>query len=242
MDGSLHALYGEFALWWPLLSKPDEYAEEADFFRSELQKAGVPSPKTLLELGSGGGNNASFLKAHFQMTLVDLSPAMLAVSKQLNPECEHVVGDMRTVRLNRLFDAVFVHDAIMYMATRDELRSAMETAYDHCRPGGVALFVPDCVRETFSPSTQHGGHDGEGRALRYLEWTYASETDVSSYRVAFAYLMRDEDQQVRMQAEEHVVGLFGRDEWRQLLEVVGFEIDVVIDPYGRDVFIGRKTL
>ncbi len=242
MDGSLHALYGEFASWWPLLSKPEDYVEEAEFFRSVLQDAGMPSRGTLLELGSGGGNSASFLKTHFQMTLVDLSPAMLDVSRQLNPECEHRVGDMRTVRLNRLFDAVFVHDAVMYMATRDALRSAMETAYDHCRPGGVALFVPDCVRETFSPSTQHGGHDGNGRALRYLEWTYASETDDSSYRVSFAYLMRDQDQPVRMQAEEHVIGLFGRDEWRQLLEAVGFEVEVVIDPYERDVFLGRKTV
>jgi SAM-dependent methyltransferase len=233
-------LYREFAPWWPLLSKPDDYAEEADFFRTTLQEACAPVPKSLLELGSGGGNNASFLKSHFQMALVDLSSEMLAVSRQLNPECEHIVGDMRTVRLDRLFDAVFVHDAIMYMKTRDELRRAMETAYVHCRSGGVALFVPDCVRETFAPSTQHGGHDGDGCALRYLEWTYPSETNGSSYRVAFAYLMRDPDRQVRMQAEEHVFGLFGRDEWRQLLAAVGFEVEVLIDPDERNVFIGRK--
>ena len=65
----------------------------------------------MLELGSGGGNNASHLKAHFQLTLVDLSPAMLAVSRALNPECEHLQGDMRTVRLGRRFDAPTDHIA-----------------------------------------------------------------------------------------------------------------------------------
>ncbi|MEA2702730.1 MAG: hypothetical protein QOD63_675, partial [Actinomycetota bacterium] len=68
----------------------------------------------MLELGSGGGHNAVHLVADFAMTLVDLSDQMLDVSRRLNPGCEHVVGDMRTVRLGRSFDAVFVHDAVDY--------------------------------------------------------------------------------------------------------------------------------
>ena len=70
-------------------------------------------PGTLLELGSGGGNNASHLKARFNCTLTDISPDMLALSRTLNPECEHLEGDMRTLRLGRTFDVVFIHDAIV---------------------------------------------------------------------------------------------------------------------------------
>ena len=81
--------------------------------------------REVLELGSGGGNNAVHLKAGFDLTLVDLSAEMVAVSQPLNPECDHVVGDMRTVRLGRTFDAVFVHDAVAYMLTEDDLRAAM---------------------------------------------------------------------------------------------------------------------
>ena len=64
------------------------------FFREVLTE--VCAPRTVLELGSGGGNNASHLKAQFRMTLVDRSPGMLAVSRALNPECEHVEGDCAT--------------------------------------------------------------------------------------------------------------------------------------------------
>src|SRR5205085_10089003 len=113
----------------------------------------------VLELGSGGGNTASHLKKHFSMTLVDRAPGMLAASKTLNPECEHIAGDMRTARLGRTFDAVFIHDAIMYMLTEADLRSALQTARVHCAPGGAALFVPDWMKETFAPRTGHGGHD-----------------------------------------------------------------------------------
>src|SRR4029450_819157 len=164
------AMYGELAGWWPLLSAPAVYAEEAEIYRGLLAGAGDRPPETVLELGSGGGNNASHLKAHFQLTLVDLSPGMLEVSLELNPECEHVQGDMRTVRLGREFDAVFIHDAVGYMTTEDDLRLAIETPAVHCRPGGAALFAPDHLRENFRTGTDYGGHDGDGRPARLLEW------------------------------------------------------------------------
>jgi ubiquinone/menaquinone biosynthesis C-methylase UbiE len=128
---SLPRLYRQIPDWWPVLSTPEEYAEEAEIYRDTLVTSASAPIHTLLELGSGGGNNASHLKKHFQMTLVDLSPGMLEVSRKLNPECEHLPGDMRTVRLGRLFDAVFIHDAIAYMTSAEDLKSALATAYVH---------------------------------------------------------------------------------------------------------------
>ena len=181
-DAGNPRMYNELASWWPLLSSPDEYLEEATFYAKTLLAAAERSSRTLLELGSGGGNNASHMKKQFQqVVLVDRSPGMIAVSKALNPDCEHVVGDMRTVRLNRQFDYVFVHDAIVYMTTTADLRQAVETAFVHCAAGGVAVFAPDHVRETFRPSTDHGGHDGTDRAMRYLEWTWDPDPADSTY-------------------------------------------------------------
>ena len=55
---------------------------------------------------------------------------MLALSRALNPECEHLAGDMRTLRLGRVFDAVFVHDAVCYMTTRADLREFIQYVGD----------------------------------------------------------------------------------------------------------------
>src|SRR5436309_14088852 len=121
----LPKLYGELASWFHLLSSPPDYAEEAEFARSLLVEASSTPPVTVLELGSGGGNNASHLKAHFKMTLVDLSSGMLELSRKLNPGCEHLQGDMKTLRLERTFDAIFIHDAIMYMTNDADLRLAL---------------------------------------------------------------------------------------------------------------------
>jgi chemotaxis methyl-accepting protein methylase len=63
---------------------------------------------------------------------------------------------MRTVRLGRAFDAIFVHEAVMYMTTEDDLRAALTTVAIHLTPGGVALVAPDATTETFRearPST-----------------------------------------------------------------------------------------
>ena len=77
-----------------------------------LQEAASIPIKTVLELGSCGGNNTSHLKARFKMTLTDLSPAMLDLSRGINPECEHIQGDMRKLRLGLIFEAIFIEDAV----------------------------------------------------------------------------------------------------------------------------------
>ena len=216
-------LYDDLASWWPVLSHPSHYEEEAGHFARALASGATGEVREVLELGCGGGNNASHLKRHFAMTLVDLSPGMLAVSRSLNPECEHVEGDMRTVRLDRTFDAVFVHDAVIYMTTEDDLRAAIETAYVHCRPGGVAVFAPDVTRENFKPHASHGGHDGEGRSMRYLEWTYDPDPDDSTYLCVMAYLLKEGEALPEVVRDVHEVGLFSTETWMRLLREVGFE-------------------
>ncbi len=233
-------LYDELAEWWPLLSAPADYAAEAAFLVRVLTESCIPPPRTLLELGSGGGNNASHLKAHYAMTLVDVSPSMLAVSRVLNPECEHLEGDMRTLRLGRKFDAVLIHDAIMYMTSEADLRAAMRTAFEHCSAGAVALFLPDCVRETFVALTQHGGHDGSRRSLRYLEWTVDPNPNDSSYLVDFAILLRDENGETRVVHDRHTEGLFARADWMRLLREAGFEPLVIVDDWQRDLFVAKR--
>ena len=236
-------LYGELAEWWPTFSTPEGYREEAAFFKRVLTRSSTPPPRTVLELGSGGGNSAFHLKARFDMTLVDLSPNMLAVSRALNPECEHMEDDIRTVRLGRTFDAVFVHDAICHMTTESDLRAAMEAAFVQCRPGGVALFVPDFVRETFVDNVDQGGNDTVRGSVRFLQWTTDPDPTDTTYFVDFAILIRDGDGEMRVEHDRHTYGLFTRADWRRLLRDVGFVLKTpraMLDDLGRDVFVGSR--
>ncbi|HSS95213.1 MAG TPA: class I SAM-dependent methyltransferase [Candidatus Dormibacteraeota bacterium] len=231
-------LYDELAEWWPVFSDPKEYRREAAHIMRVLRKSTGPPPRTMLELGSGGGNSAFHLKAYFAMTLVDLSPPMLLVSRKLNPECEHIKGDIRTLRLRRTFDAVFVHDAICHMTTEPDLLAVMQTAYEHCSPGGVALFVPDFVRETFVAGTDQGG---TGR-LRFLQWVFDPDPTDTTYLVDFAIVLRDQEGEARVVHDRHVQGLFPRARWLHLLREVGLKAVVVKDDEVRDLFLARRPL
>ncbi|MBN1535621.1 MAG: class I SAM-dependent methyltransferase [Anaerolineales bacterium] len=240
-------MYSDLAHYFHLLTAPEDYAEEAAFYCRVLTEACIKPPRTLLELGSGGGNNASHLKSVFQLTLTDLSSHMLALSQTLNPECEHIQGDMRTLRLERLFDAVFIHDAITYMTSLDDLQKALETAFIHCEPGGAALFAPDFTRETFRPATEHGGHDGKKQGMRFLEWTWDPDPHDTTYLVDYAFLLRNEQGVMHMEYDRHELGLFSRLDWLHLIEEVGFQAKALPFEHseakpGDEIFLGIKTI
>jgi SAM-dependent methyltransferase len=206
-----------------------------------IAKASDRAPRHVLELGSGAGNIASHFKRRFAMTLVDLAPQMLGVSKALNPECEHVKADIRTVRLGRTFDAVFVQDAICHMTTEADLLAVMETAYGHLRPGGVAMFVPDEVRETFAGTTDHGGNDADRGSVRFLQWIWDPDPRDTTYLVDFAIFIRDDKGGTRLVHDRHTYGVFPRAKWRSLLRQAGFKlINIAPADHGRDVFLARR--
>ncbi len=239
-------LYSELADWYPLLTPVVDYVEEAAFYRALFEAHCRKPPRTLLDLGSGGGHNAAQLKASLSCTLVDLSPAMLAISRRLNPECEHIQGDMRSVRLGREFDCVLVHDAVSYMTTRGDLAAAVATAFAHTAPGGVALFQPDFVTETFTPGTESGGSDAEGCGLRYLEWRWIPDSMIGMYVTDMAYLLRDTTGAVEVVHDRHVMGLFSRVLWLELIATAGFEPLAVpfehssFSDTGHEVFLGVR--
>ncbi len=222
-------LYHDIADWWPVISPPEEYAEEAALYVDMIRTSAHRQVREVLELGSGGGNNASYMKRSFSMTLVEPSDGMRENSRRLNPECEHLAGDMRSVRLGRTFDAVFVHDAVMYMTTEDDLRATLEAVAVHLSPGGVALVAPDATMESFTEATEHGGgENASGRRARYLEWTLPPEPGQTTYTVHYAFLLREPDGSVRVVHDVHREGLFPRATWLKLFEEV--ELDAALAP------------
>ncbi|MGQ0733530.1 MAG: hypothetical protein ACT4QD_07730 [Acidobacteriota bacterium] len=129
----------------------------------------------------------------------------------------------------------------MYATSPDDVRAVLATAARHCRSGGTLMIVPDCVRESFEPTTSHGGEDGDdGRALRYLEWTWDPDSSDHTCEVAFAFLMREADGRVHTDSDRHQFGVFARADWLQWLSDAGFDGRSRLDPWKRDVFLGVR--
>lgn len=222
-------MYRDLTQWYDLIDPRSDHADEGAVYGELLAAAarGRPGSRpTLLELGAGAGNNAWYLKSEFDCTLTDLSPGMLALSRLQNPECEHIEGDMRTLRLNRQFDAVLIHDAIVYMTSESDLADAVSTAYVHTRPGGTALFAPDATKESFTESTHLIGADDGDRSLRGIEWSWDPDPDDTEVRVEYALVTRAGGE-VRSFLDRHVEGLFPVATWQRLLSSAGFDVEQV---------------
>ena len=246
---TLNRLYNDLAWLWPVISPPEEYAGESVYWRRALwDNLGVGRHR-ILELGVGGGHNLSHLTRHFQATAVDISPQMLRLSTGLNPRVDHYLGDMRSVRLGRTFDAVLIHDAVSYLLTEEDVRNTLETAGVHLRPEGVLLIGPDWVREDFDGSTPK-----EFRWVRKKgsvevtieEYLHDPDPDDTQIESVYTYTIREigrEDGQDRVEKDTHTTGLFPIATWTRLMGEAGFGVEVSRLPpnrggYGGVLFTG----
>jgi SAM-dependent methyltransferase len=242
----MRTFYETLAAWWPWISPLEDYESEMQQV-IRLIEARSPSARTMLELGSGGGHNAYYLKQRYAMTLTDIHEAMLSQSKRLNPDCEHVQGDMRTLALATTFDLVFAHDAIDYITSEADLDLVARNAHRHLRPGGLFVCMPDHVRERFEPGTECGGSDSDdGHAIRYLEWTPEVVPGATTSTTVYSFVAREADGTLRSFVEEHVCGLFPEATWVAILERAGFavevldEMDVEDERTPRRIFCARR--
>jgi hypothetical protein len=194
-------LYYELAHLWPWVSDRADYAEEAEHWRRALRDGLGPGRHRILELGVGGGHS-------------------------LNPEVELHVGDMRTVRLNRTFDAVLVHDAIAYMRSEQDLRAAFTTAAAHLRPYSLFITTPDFVKETYRDGAcfqSQIAHDGI--QLTLVEYEYDTDPGDTEITALLLCIIR-QGSDVRVEEDWHTLGLFPKQTWIDLMTSCGFDVEV----------------
>jgi SAM-dependent methyltransferase len=222
-------LYHDLAWLWPMWGAPEEYADYCSHVMRLIHDHAQGPVQSLLNIGCGGGKNVFNLKRECEVIGLDLSPRMLALARELNPECEFQQGDMRTFDLDRTFDALLVDDAITYMATRAELQAAFAAAWRHLRPGGVMVVTPDDTKETFvqnhtvvTPATAK--IKPANVDVVFVENNYDPDPEDDHYEATIAYLIRD-DGNLRIETDRHIHGLFALDVWRDTLADVGFSVD-----------------
>lgn len=218
-------LYGDLAWLWPYLSFPEDYAEEASHWRDALRDKLDDGRHHILELGVGGGNNLSHLTCDFDATAVDLSQGMLAHSKKLNPSVDHHVGDMRSVRLGRTFDAVIIHDAIDYLLSEEDIRKTLQTASVHLKTGGILVTAPDYFVETFhSPDVSMQTKSRDGIELAFTQYGYRSSEDSPIVENIMTYFIL-RDGKLTVELDRHTTGLFSLMAWQRLFEDGGFAFE-----------------
>jgi SAM-dependent methyltransferase len=243
----LPRMYTDMAEYWTLISDPADYAQQAAHWRQALHARldrDRHRPARLLELGIGGGNNLSHFVEEFQAVGVDLSARMLEQARRIVPAVRLVQGDMRTVRLGETFEAVLIHDAIMYMTTADDLRAVFETAQAHLAPGGLLLTAPDWVRETFPgthAATNTASDEAGDTTLTIFEYEYDPDPSDTTMVYRVWYLLR-RGGELTVTDDHHTLGLFPRATWLTLLDEAGFDVELIDYPGDREAHLYSGVL
>ena len=258
-------LYHDLAWLWPHLSPPGHYVAEAAHLDALLAEHLGNAPQRILELGAGGGHTLVHLDARtggrHHTVAADLSPEMLVHAAALIPGLETHAADMRTMRLNQAFDAVFIHDAIDYLVTEDDLRQTFETARAHLRPGGLLFVAPTYLTETFEDNevahdgttvdrtgAQGFGTEADRSAasdpinLTYFTYIHDPDPTDTTFEMILLYLVRDlTTRKVEVIEDRHTLGLFPYETWTSLMEQAGFDVQP-IDPAedaAWELFLGK---
>src|SRR5512139_1278741 len=149
-------VFGTYSRYYNLFYRDKDYTGEAEYVHGLIQQH-RPGAGSLLDLGCGTGRHAFLLaEKGYAVAGVDRSEEMLAVANSQVATAVRVearspvavppafhLGDLRTVRLGRTFDAVVsLFHVMSYQTTNNDLREAFATAREHLAPGGVFIF--DC--------------------------------------------------------------------------------------------------
>lgn len=139
-------VFREYARYYDLLYRDKDYAGEAAYVHNLVQHY-CPGAAALLNLGCGSGRHDRELAGlGYHVAGVDLAEEMLEVARQESgglAGVEYHLGDVRSIRLGRCFDAVVsLFHVMSYQVTNDDVLAAFRTAHDHLSPGGLFLF--DC--------------------------------------------------------------------------------------------------
>ncbi len=243
--------YNELAWTEDWLADPAEYEDEVKAYVDLIQRTASESPRTLLHLGSGAGGHDTIFKRHFAVTGVDLSPGMLNKARKLHPDIEYIEGDMRTLRLDRQFDAVAIPDSIDYMASAEDLEQAIQTAVMHLKPGGV-LLVTAKTKEVFQNNNFVYSGEKDNIHITLFENNYSNPFHPNTYEATLVYLIRQQGE-LTIHTEQQLLGLFPQATWDDAFKHAGItmqktSLDGIYDPYLLNdgeyplvVFVGRKT-
>ncbi|MGB2203300.1 MAG: class I SAM-dependent methyltransferase [Pseudooceanicola atlanticus] len=100
-----------------------------------------PAPR-VLDLGCGAGEPIAraLIERGARVAGLDIAPAMLALARDRMPEAEWIEGDMRSLALERQFDAIIGWHSFFHL-TADDQRRTLPRLAAHLAPGGALLLT-----------------------------------------------------------------------------------------------------
>jgi len=217
--------------YYDLLYGDKDYSAEAEYVSGMLRRANARA-KSVLEFGAGTGRHGSLLASQgFQITGVERSLSM-ATSGSTAPSSSGgfvcIPGDIRTVTLDRTFDAVIsLFHVVSYQTRNCDVLQTFINAEKHLVRDGLFLFDvwhgPAVLRERPAVRIKEV-EDVATRVTRIAEPELDSQNSV--VRVRYTILAESKhDGRLTTIREDHYMRYFFPTEINLLAHQTGFTVE-----------------
>lgn len=224
-------------------SKP--YTREAKRVLDHLD-ANLEGPgRRLLSVACGTGRHLAEFTAAFDCVGVDANPDVLGRARGRVPEARFVQADMRSLALDRTFDALTcLFGSIGYLQTWENLGRAVERFAAHLREGGafvIESWIPPDVFDERGRVHKVRTYEDGGTAIARVAVAQPPRDGVS--RLDIHWLITEDDDGLRHHVEEQRLGVFDVEETVDLLADHGLKARVHQDGLTehRVLFVGRRV-
>jgi SAM-dependent methyltransferase len=203
--------------------------EDVDFYVAEALRSGGP----VLELGVGTGRIAvPIAQAGIRVVGVDSSEGMLAVARERAAAAGVAVdlrlGDLRDPPVDEQFSLVLIpFRTLLHMENDADRRAALRAVRSRLRDGGRFVF------DVFTP----GADDIADTHARWLEREPGifERADWDTRSRTLTLSVRGPNGETTM-----ALAWLSADEWRELLERAGFEVDALYGWFDRRPYRGGE--
>jgi SAM-dependent methyltransferase len=216
-----------------------DYQKEVDCILGIIRRNIGSMGDTLLDIACGTGGHLVYLKDHFRVEGLDISPRMLEIAREKLGIIPLHEADMVDFELGKAFDVLIcLYGSIGYVKTVDRLDVALANMSDHLKPGGMIIIEPWIYPADFQAGLIGAVFVEEPHVK--ISRMNVSRRENDTAILDFHFLVADKSG-VEHFTERHDIALFEHEEYLSAFRLAG--LDVCFEPDGLDgraVYVGRK--
>ena len=219
------SVFDAYSAYYDLLYHDKDYSAEVAYIDELLKRYGK-EVNELLEFGSGTGIHGRLLaEKNYKVTGIELSQKMVGRVEEIKGfTC--MQGNIRSVKLERIFDAVIsLFHVMSYQVSNADIKAAISNAAVHLSPGGLFVFdfwySPEVYAQKPEVRVKRMGNDQLNITRIAEPEIYSNENRVDVHYTV--YTQEISTQQYHVFDEVHPMRHFSLPEIDLLAEATGFE-------------------
>lgn len=194
---------------------------------------------TMLDVACGTGGHLKYLKKHFDVQGLDISPEYLTAARQKFPKIKFHQADMCDFELHQTFDVITcLFSSIGYVRTLENLQKAVACFYKHLNTPGLLILEPWFIPAQWKPNRTYAVLSDEPELKIARVNTSFQKDKISWFDMHFLIGTPEGTEHF---VEHHELGLFEIEEILKVLSETGFSAQYDEEGItGRGLYVGEK--